>query len=196
MRLYDDRIRRKVPFANGERMLLILLIRGNHISYEKEKERDGKLFEYNWERGSKRDYIKRYSRFKKWSEPLTLSQRNFVSCDNGWRLIFFHIFSSRKLLEQKKKKICLSTMKVFKCSRQLEKSFSPVRKDWIQPNAKYKSFPRGLRTVAVVVLFKHFPPFSAPSFCLSQYESSPSPYYTISLSSTQFRCFNVYTCCA
>lgn len=47
MRLYDDRIRRKVPFANGERMLLILLIRGNHISYEKEKERDGKLFEYN-----------------------------------------------------------------------------------------------------------------------------------------------------
>lgn len=59
-------------------------------------------------------------------------------------------------------------MKVFKCSRQLEKFFSPARKDWTQPNAKYKSFPRGLRTVAV--LFKHF----SPSFCLSQYEC-PSP---------------------
>lgn len=135
------------------------------------------------------DYVKRYSRFKKRSEPLTLSQtRNFANCDNGWRLIFSHIFSSRKLLERKKKKkkkrkICLSTMKVFKCSRQLEKSFSPSRKDWTQPNAKYKSFPRGLRTVAVLVLFKHFPLplFSAPSFCPSfaiwMFPSSSILYY-------------------
>lgn len=126
------------------------------------------------------DYVKRYSRFKKRSEPLTLSQtRNFANCDNGWRLIFSHIFSSRKLLERKKekkrkRKICLSTMKVFKCSRQLEKSFSPSRKDWTQPNAKYKSFPRGLRTVAVFVLFKHFPPILG-SFFLSFFRNMNVP---------------------
>lgn len=39
------------PFANGESMTLIALIRGNRILYEKERERDRKLFEYYQESG-------------------------------------------------------------------------------------------------------------------------------------------------
>lgn len=55
-KLYDDGIRKKKkkgtkPFANGESMTLIVLIRGNRISYEKERERDRKLFEYYQESG-------------------------------------------------------------------------------------------------------------------------------------------------
>lgn len=124
------------------------------------------------------DYVKRYSRFKKRSEPVTLSQtRNFANCENGWRLIFFHNFSSRKLFEpkikgkKKRKKIC--TMKVFKCSRQLEKSFSPRERIELNQMRNINLFPSRFKNRGGGV--QTFPPFSPPSFCLSQYKSSP-PY--------------------
>lgn len=48
---FEKKKKRTKSFANGESMTLIVLIRGNRISYEKERERDRKLFEYYQESG-------------------------------------------------------------------------------------------------------------------------------------------------
>lgn len=62
-------------------------------------------------------------------------------------------------------------MKVFKCSRQLEKSFSPRERIELNQMRNINLFPSRFKNRGGGV--QTFPPFSPPSFCLSQYKSSP-----------------------